>query len=438
MPTYQEIREMWAELGMDLPAHDRYVGAFPARFKEVILAQENRPEEMAYFTGVVKSLHGVRPYELHQHRQAGGKVVGTYCVYVPDEVIYALGAISTGLCGGDQFWVPGGEKFLPTNTCALIKSSVGSRLDRTSPFCQVADLFVGETTCDGKKKAWEILGRDVPLHIIDVPQMKRDRDVARFADEIRDFVRALENLTGRTLTAADLGRGIRLINDRRRALQRLHDSRRAAPPPISGRDALLVTQVAFYDDPERFVRMTDQLCDELNRRITQGRGVVPPDVPRIMITGSPMAAPNWKVPHLIETLGGVVVVEEMCTGSRYYENLVDEGTADLDGMILALARRYLQTNCACFTPNPGRIEDVLRLVETHQVDGVIDYCLQFCGLYATEGFLLREALQQEGIPVLRVETDYGPEDVEQLRTRIGAFVEMLENRTRLAHQVPAP
>jgi benzoyl-CoA reductase/2-hydroxyglutaryl-CoA dehydratase subunit BcrC/BadD/HgdB len=427
MPTYQEIRDMWAELGMDLPAHDNYVNAFPARFKQIILGQQNRPEEMAYFTGVVKSLHGARPYELHQHRQAGGKVVGTYCVYVPDEVVYALGAISTGLCGGDQFWVPGGEKFLPANTCALIKSSVGSRLDRTSPFCQVADLFVGETTCDGKKKAWEILGQDVPLHVIDVPQMKRDRDVARFADEIRDFIGALEDLTGQTLTAEDLGRGIRLINERRLALQRLHDSRRAASVPISGLDALMITQIAFYDDPERFVRMTDKLCDELDQRIARGQGVFPPNIPCVLITGSPMAAPNWKVPHLVETLGGAVVVEEMCTGSRYYENPVEDVAPDLDAQITALARRYMKTNCACFTPNPGRIEDVLRLVETYRVDGVIDYCLQFCGLYTTESFLLRETLQQEGIPVLRVETDYGPEDVEQLRTRIGAFIEMLRS-----------
>ncbi len=128
---------------------------------------------------------------------------------------------------------------------------------------------------------------------------------------------------------------------------------------------------------------------------------------------------------MIESGGAVVVVEESCTGTRYFEHLVDEGPRDLDGEIRAIAERYLKTNCACFTPNPGRIQDILRLAEDFKVDGVVDYSLQFCGLYATESYLVRRELEARGIPFLHLETDYSELDYEQLRTRVEAFLEML-------------
>ena len=146
---------------------------------------------------------------------------------------------------------------------------------------------------------------------------------------------------------------------------------------------------------------------------------------RILITGTPLAVPNWKLHNIIETSGGAVVCEEMCTGTRYFENLVDESGTTLDEQFMALSQRYMKTNCACFTPNTGRIDDIIRLCKEYQVDGVIDCSLKFCCLYDTEKFTVSRALKEAGIPVLSLETDYADTDAEQLRTRIGAFIEML-------------
>ena len=117
-------QKMWEELGMNLELHDQLCQVLPQAVGDVFLSQENRPDGMDYYDMVVADIHGIRPSELIEHQKKGGKVFGTFCVYVPDEVIFAADAIATGLCGGSQFWVPGGEKVLPNNTCEISFPSV--------------------------------------------------------------------------------------------------------------------------------------------------------------------------------------------------------------------------------------------------------------------------------------------------------------------------
>lgn len=420
-----DYRKMWESLGMDLETHDQLCEVLPQAFGDVFLSQENRPEAMDYYNFVIAEIHGVRPQELIKAQEEGKKVFGTFCVYVPDELIFAANAIATGLCGGSQFWVPGGEKVLPTNTCPLIKASVGARLDRTCPFFRIADMYIGETTCDGKKKAWEILREDVPVHVMDLPQMKREKDIKAWAEEIKELKKVIEEFTGNKVTAESLSESIKLINNKRKALSRLYECRKADKVPISGRDALVISQIAFYDDPVRFTQMTNKLCDELEQRIKDGVSVVKEGTKRILLTGTPLAVPNWKLHNIIETSGAVVVCEEMCTGTRYFKNLVDETKTTIDEQIDALANRYMGINCACFTPNTGRIDDIIRLAKEYKVDGVIDVNLKFCSLYDVEGYTVERALKEACIPVMGIETDYTDNDAEQLRTRIGAFIEMI-------------
>ena len=417
--------EMWKDLGMDLENHDNLCQVLPVAFGDVYLSQENRPEGMGFWDFVVSEIHGIRPAELVEARKNGQKVFGTFCVYVPDEVVIAANGIVTGLCGGSQFWVPDGEKVLPKSTCPLIKASVGARLGKTCPFFRLADMYVGETTCDGKKKAWEILGEDVPMHIMDIPQMKRPEDIERWAGEIKKFAKVVEDLTGNQITIEKLNEAIKTINEKRKAMARVYEARKADKLPISGKDALLMSQIAFFDDPTRCAQMCNKLADELDKRIEDGVSVFPAGTKRILLTGTPLAIPNWKLHHIVETSGAAVVCEEMCTGTRYFENLVDDSCQTLDEAYMALAQRYMKTNCACFTPNTGRIDDLLRLAKEYKVDGVIDVNLKFCCLYDTEGYNVEKAMKAAGIPVLGIETDYTDTDAEQLKTRVQAFVEML-------------
>ena len=420
-----DYHAMWEDLGMDLDTHDLLCAALPQAFGDIYLSQKNRPEGMSFYDFVVSEIHGIRPAELIKLQEEGGKVFGTFCVFVPDEIVVACGGAVTGLCGGSQFWVPEGEKVLPSGICPLIKASLGAHFGKTCPYFSVSDVYVGETTCDGKKKAYEILGADKRTYLMDMPQMKRPQDIEKWTGEIAAFADMVQEVTGVELTAEKLGEAIHLINEKRQALARVHAARKADPLPISGKDALLMTQIAFFDDPARCAQMANALADELEARIERGEGVFPKGAKRILVTGTPLAIPNWKLHHLIETSGAAVVCEEMCTGTRYFENLVDESAMTLEGQFQALSERYMKNNCACFTPNPGRIEDIVRLAREYRADGVIDCNLKFCTLYDVEKSSVAAALEKEGIPCLALETDYADNDAEQLRTRIGAFIEML-------------
>jgi benzoyl-CoA reductase/2-hydroxyglutaryl-CoA dehydratase subunit BcrC/BadD/HgdB len=417
--------ELWAGLGLDLDAHDRLLKALPPTYYEVYLKQENRPRGMEYFDFVINEIHGLRIKELQEFRQAGGKVVGTFCLYVPEELILAAGGVFVGLCAGIEVGTARAETVLPRNICPLIKSFMGFKLSRICPYFESCDLLVGETTCDGKKKAFEVLADFAPVYVVEVPQKKGPRDWELWLGEIRALAARLEELTGKKITPETLRAAIVKVNAKRRALKRLAALRKADPPPISGRDALLIYQIAFYDDVDRFTTQVNALCDELEERVRRGEGVVPPGTPRLVITGTPMAIPNWKVPYIVETSGAVIVAEELCTGLRYYEELTDEHGETTDELLASIAARHLEFDCACFTPNLRRIQKIGLLAHEYRAKGVISYVLSFCDPYAVEHYQVEKGLRNLNLPVLKVETDYSEHDAGQLRTRIEAFIEML-------------
>ncbi|MCL5290863.1 MAG: 2-hydroxyacyl-CoA dehydratase family protein [Firmicutes bacterium] len=423
-----DYRKMWESIGLNLEAHDQLLQALPPAYGQVYMSQENRPDGMEYFDFVVSEVHGLRIQELQEHKAKGGKVVGAFCVFVPEEIVRAAGGLCIGLCSGIEIGTAQAEKVLPRNICPLIKSFMGFKMAKVCPYFESCDMVVGETTCDGKKKAFEILNDFVSVHLMETPQMKREKDRTLWRSEVRDFLSGIEELTGNKVNKESLLQSIREVNGKRRALLRLAGLRKNKPAPISGKDSLLIEQIAYIDDVARFTAQVNSLCDELEARVREGRGVGRQDALRIIVTGTPMAIPNWKVPHIIETCGGVIVAEEMCTGLRYFENTVPEEGETIVDMLESIADRYLGINCACFTPNEGRMEKLIQLSDEYKADGVINCSLAFCDPYLIEANRIDKALKERGIPVLKLETDYGQEDSGQLKTRIEAFFEMLSQR----------
>jgi benzoyl-CoA reductase/2-hydroxyglutaryl-CoA dehydratase subunit BcrC/BadD/HgdB len=418
---------MWQDLGLDLEAHDMLLGVLGNAYQDIYLAQKGRPEGMGYFDFVMSEVHGLRIKELLDEKAAGRKIVGSYCVFVPEEIALAANATLVGLCSGADFAMEEVEKLLPRNTCALIKSSFGFKLGKVCPYLESADMIVGENTCDGKKKAYETLGALVKnLYVMDLPQVKSENGRALLRTEYDRFKAAVEKLTGKAITADSLKAAIQTVNAKRKAIHRLSALRKADPAPISGLDALLANQVFFCDNPARFTASVNTICDELEKRIEKKQGVFPAKTPRILISGCPQAVPNWKLPFIIESSGAVIVGEESCVGERGTRNLTSESGRTVEEMMAAIVDRYFQVDCAIFTPNADRLAHIEAMAAAYKADGVIHYGLQFCQPYLMEAIPVEKALEKKNIPCLRIETDYSMEDAGQLKTRIEAFVEQIK------------
>ena len=141
-----DYRPMWEELGLDLDAHDALLNVLNQGYGDIYLSQQNRPETMGYFDFVMSEVHGLRIRELLDEKDQGRKIVGSYCVFVPEEIVLAAGATLVGLCSGADFALEEVENRLPRNTCALIKSSFGFKLGKVCPYLECADMIVGENT----------------------------------------------------------------------------------------------------------------------------------------------------------------------------------------------------------------------------------------------------------------------------------------------------
>jgi benzoyl-CoA reductase/2-hydroxyglutaryl-CoA dehydratase subunit BcrC/BadD/HgdB len=422
-----EYRKMWEDLGLDLAAHDALLAVLGKGYKDIFMTQENRPKGMGYFDFVISQVHGMRVRELLDGKAAGRKVIGSFCVFVPEEVVRAADATLVGLCTGADFAMEEVEKYLPRNTCSLIKSAFGFKLGKVCPYIESADMIVGENTCDGKKKSYEVLNTLVPnLYVMDLPQKKSPEGRALLKAEYEKFKTAVEELTGAAIDAERLKKGIEIVNNKRKAMHRLSALRKADPAPISGLDALLANQVFFYDDPVRFTNSVNALCDELEDRIKKGEGVFPKGTPRVLLSGCPMAVPNWKVPWIVETSGAVIVGEESCVGERGVRNVVDGSGQSVEALMDSIVDRYFKVDCAIFTPNPDRLDHANEMFRSYGADGIIHYSLQFCQPYLMESMPFEKALEEKSVPTLRIETDYSMEDVGQLKTRIEAFIEQLK------------
>ena len=163
---------------------------------------------MSYFDFVVSEIHGLRIKEIMDAKAQGRKVIGTFCVFVPEELVLAVDAVCIGLCAGAELGFEEAEKFLPRNTCSLIKAAFGFKLAKVCPYIETTDLVVGENTCDGKKKAYEsykdIIGN---LYVMDLPQMKSAEGRALLKAEYKKFAQKLEQMSGKKITVENLKMG---------------------------------------------------------------------------------------------------------------------------------------------------------------------------------------------------------------------------------------
>ncbi len=356
-------------------------------------------------------------------KEEGGKVAGTFCTFTPQEILDAAGVSPVSLCGMSEETIPAAEAHLPKNMCPLIKSSYGFAVSDKCPYTYFSDIIVGETTCDGKKKMYELLGRMKDVYLMHLPQGDREHALEQWSAEVQRLRRFLEQRFGEEVTDGQIREASRARNRERAARRRLMELQKLEPPAASGYGLYKALEGAgFYFDVEEVVRELTRLADEIEGDYNAGKRPVSKDAKRILVTGCPIGGVLDKTVKAIEEAGGVVVCFENCTGIKAAVTDVD---ADAEDIIGAIADKYLQIGCAVMTPDSRRLDLLRKLVKEYKADGVVEIDLQACTAYAVESYTVRKLMEELNVPYMAVETDYSQSDSGQLATRLEAFLEML-------------
>ncbi len=350
-------------------------------------------------------------------KDQGRPVVGILCEYTPREIIMAAGAVPVCLCGGSADTIPTAEEHLPATLCPLIKSTYGYHAQKSNPFLEMADLIVAETTCDGKKKMYELLGETRPMYVLELPQKADDADaLEHWRRELHKFKAELERRLGVEITDCKLKQAISVMNRERAFRRKLAAFMTSDTPPLTGRGLLdLKSSIsgipADFEQYEKAIAlMGDKTPDpELASRV------------RVLMTGVPMAHGAERVIEIVEKCGGLVVCMETCVGLKPILEDVDE-TAD--DPIDALADKYFHLPCSVMTRNDRRLDTLRELATQYRPQCVIELVWQACLTYDVESYRIKQLAEKDlGMPYLRIETDYSPSDSARIAVRVEALFE---------------
>jgi benzoyl-CoA reductase/2-hydroxyglutaryl-CoA dehydratase subunit BcrC/BadD/HgdB len=348
---------------------------------------------------------------------AGRPIVGILCEYTPRELILAAGGVPVCLCGGSADTIPAAEEDLPSNLCPLIKSTYGYHVRKENPFLEMASLVVAETTCDGKKKMYELMAETRPMFVLEMTQ-KADTPEAfeHWVEELRKLRAELERRFSAQVTDVLLREAIALMN-RERALRRsLAEAMKADAPPFTGREILGLRSI-ISGIPE------DQTEYEAILAGIPARPPLPDAARRVrvLLTGVPVVTGAERVVDLIESHGGLIVCQENCTGLKPIIDDVDAGAAD---PLRAIAEKYYRLHCSVMTPNDRRLREIRRLARDYRAQCIIELTWQACLTYDVESRRVKRLAAEElGLPYLHVQTDYSPSDSARIAVRVEALFE---------------
>lgn len=359
---------------------------------------------------------------IDQAKSEGRSVIGFYCLYSPAEIAVAANAIPLPLCGTKNDPIEKAEEFLPRNLCPLIKSSFGFAASGTCPYFNFSDMIVADTTCDGKKKMFELMSDYRPVHVLQLPQNQtKEMALPMWIEEVKRFRELIAKETGNPISDDDLRSAISLLNKERRTFKKLMDLAQNKPSPISSMELLeIMFKTGFFADKEQGIAIIEEIIADIQKRVENDSAPLTHNAPRVLLTGVPVGLGCEKVVRIIEESGANVVCFENCSG--YKKTFQVDETKD---PIVALAEQYLEIPCSVMSPNPLRFEMLASMIEDFKVDKMVDLTWQGCHTYNIESYNVEKFIRDRfNLPFLHLETDYSQSDTEQLRTRIEAFLEL--------------
>lgn len=347
--------------------------------------------------------------------RTGGKVLGYFCTYVPEELLYAAGILPVRILGSHE---PQDvtEPHIFSMYCPFCRDCLAQGLKRKYDYL---DGIMIAQSCLHIRQAFTSWQLHIPIdyrYYLYMPnKVQSPRAEPYLVGELIRFKKSIEAWTGKTITNEALDRGIEMLNLNRRLMKQVYELRRNDKPPLTGLEAMYMVVSSQLIDKEEHNLALANLLEKLSQRAIERE---PGE--RLMILGS--ENDDLEFISMVESLGTTFVIDEHCTGSRYFWNEVIHNENRLD----ALAARYINR-----PPCPSkdweerrRIKHILKLAEDYKVQGAILVQQKFCDPHELDNPAINSELKKNGIPSLALEFDVTV-PVGQFKTRVEAFLEML-------------
>lgn len=364
---------------------------------------------------------------IQSQREKGKNVVGIYCGYAPMEVIRAADIVPAVLCAFADKTIAAGETVLPANLCPLIKSSYGFIRTDTCPFYALSEAVIAETTCDGKKKMFELISDIKPTHVMDLPQLPDQKEAEdNWTTMIRKLAGFLETTFKTKISDDRIEQEIKNTNLKNKLLNQIFDFAALPSVPLTWQEVYDLTYFGQVATTEDMLPMLEAALAKLQKRVADGVYHGKKDSPRVLVSGCPVGGDATKVFNIIEEAGGVIVYLDACTGMKAYAGHFEEGAPD---PYRSVSKRYLDVPCSCMTPNDRRLSELDLIIDKFKPDVIIDVVLHACHSYNIESSKVKTHVEtRHKKPFLKIETDYSQGDVEQIRTRVEAVLETVSKR----------
>ncbi len=359
------------------------------------------------------------PYEYARDlKKSGKRIIGYFCSYTPEEIISASGAHPMRLfgTGGD---ITLADSHLQPYCCSLVRGALEEALGERLGFL---DGTVFPHTCDSIQRLSDIwrLNTNFGFFADVVLPVKLDTESSReyFIGVLKKFRLDLERGLGTEITDDKLKAAIARYNKIRSSLKTVYEMRSKEPGILSGRDLYAVTRASMIMERDDLTAKLSLLTESLKKG---GRSLKGKEGKRLILVGSVCDHPD--VYSIIEDSGGVVVWDDLCTGSRYFEGAIEDGVDPVEAIAARYAERLVCP--AKHLSNTARGDTIVRIAKEHNTDGVVFLLLKFCDPHDFDYPYLKEFLDRENIPSMLFEVEDSLPSEGQLKTRFETFIHML-------------
>jgi benzoyl-CoA reductase/2-hydroxyglutaryl-CoA dehydratase subunit BcrC/BadD/HgdB len=351
---------------------------------------------------------------------------------IPEELIYAVGAEPLWILGGSFGAAQFADLIVPRDTDSVSKASLGYLSSEIFTFTKDVVLTIVPVTSDSMRKIGYLLSKERDVFAVDFPPVKEEGySLRKWAAQMKALIQAMENKTSSRLNKKSLLQAVEMINQAKRAMKRLLLLSFNSPELLPGiLTAFLINTYYFTGEIAEWTLQLEMLNNEIERRFMQKSDFVKQEQPRLLITGSPVLFPNFKLPTLLQELGvfQIAIGHEMIFRINNIIEFSRKKQSLASVLELVVSNCYLKDTSGAFVDGKSRMDLLKELEKQFSFHGVIYHVLKGQIEYDFELERYELYFAKKDIPFFRLETDYNQQDIEQLKIRLEAFLEMIESK----------